>query len=102
MVLLDFPPFIVSGLAENILPFPHHGPHGIEDYRHPPRGRYGTKTDLEHVSGADYSGATKKTSAEEIALVRKLDYRIMPTLWAMYFLNYVSQPLETCVYSHAD
>lgn len=31
--------------------------------------------------GADYSGAVKKTSAEEIALVRKLDLRIMPTLW---------------------
>lgn len=38
---------------------------------------------------ADYSGAVKKTSPEEIALVRKLDYRIMPTLWCMYFLNYV-------------
>lgn len=38
---------------------------------------------------ADYSGAVKKTSAEEIRLVRKLDFRIMPTLWAMYFLNYV-------------
>ena len=37
----------------------------------------------------DYSGAVKKTSQEEIRLVRKLDYRIMPTLWAMYFLNYV-------------
>lgn len=31
--------------------------------------------------GADYSGAVKKTSPEEIALVRKLDMRIMPTLW---------------------
>lgn len=31
--------------------------------------------------GADYSGAVKKTSPEEIALVRKLDLRIMPTLW---------------------
>lgn len=31
--------------------------------------------------GADYSGAVKKTSPEEIALVRKLDWRIMPTLW---------------------
>jgi hypothetical protein len=39
---------------------------------------------------ADYSGAVKKTSKEEIALVRKLDWRIMPTLWSMYFLNYVS------------
>ena len=37
----------------------------------------------------DYSGAAKKSSPEEIALVRKLDIRIMPTLWCMYFLNYV-------------
>jgi hypothetical protein len=35
---------------------------------------------------ADYSGASEKTDPEEIALVRKLDWRIMPTLWAMYFL----------------
>lgn len=40
---------------------------------------------------ADYSGAVKKTSKEEIALVRKLDWRIMPTLWSMYFLNYVRE-----------
>jgi hypothetical protein len=38
----------------------------------------------------DYSGATAKTDAREIALVRKLDMRIMPIMWAMYFLNYVS------------
>ena len=42
------------------------------------------------LEGADYSGAVKKTSPEEFALVRKLDLYIMPTLWAMYFLNYVS------------
>ena len=29
----------------------------------------------------DYSGATKKTDPKEIALVRKLDRWIMPTLW---------------------
>jgi len=38
----------------------------------------------------DYSGATAKSDPLEISLVKKLDYRIMPTLWAMYFLNYVS------------
>lgn len=38
----------------------------------------------------DYSGAVAKTDLEEIALVRKLDLRIMPTLWCMYFMNYVS------------
>jgi hypothetical protein len=37
----------------------------------------------------DYSGATAKTDPAEIALVRKLDRRILPTLCAMYFLNYV-------------
>lgn len=44
-----------------------------------------------HSVEADYSGAYKKSSPEEIRLVRKLDCRIMPTLWAMYFLNYVSK-----------
>jgi hypothetical protein len=39
---------------------------------------------------ADYSGATAKTDPLEIKLVRKLDMRIMPIMWAMYFLNYVS------------
>jgi hypothetical protein len=34
----------------------------------------------------DYSGAVAKTDAFEIALVRKLDWRIMPTLFVMYFL----------------
>jgi len=43
---------------------------------------------------ADYSGAVKKTDPAEIRLVRKLDFRIMPTLWAMYFLNYVSLVLD--------
>ena len=38
------------------------------------------------AAGADYSGAIKKTDPEEIALVRKLDYRIMPALFCMYFL----------------
>ncbi|TEA22084.1 putative transporter [Colletotrichum sidae] len=41
--------------------------------------------------GADYSGAVAKSSPEEIALVRKLDWRIMPTLWCMYFLNYLDR-----------
>lgn len=33
----------------------------------------------------------KKTDPAEIKLVRKLDWRIMPTLWVMYFLNYVDR-----------
>jgi hypothetical protein len=38
------------------------------------------------ATGADYGGAVAKTDPEEIALVRKLDYRIMPALFCMYFL----------------
>lgn len=34
----------------------------------------------------DYSGAVAKTDVAEIALVRKLDMRIMPALFCMYFL----------------
>jgi len=47
----------------------------------------------------DYSGAAGKTDPAEIALVRKLDMRIMPTIWAMYFLNYVSDQPECCVHN---
>lgn len=39
----------------------------------------------------DYSGAHTKTDPEEIRLVRKLDTWIMPTLWLMYFLNYLDR-----------
>ncbi|RYP03216.1 hypothetical protein DL764_005297 [Monosporascus ibericus] len=39
----------------------------------------------------DYTGTRKKTDPVEIALVRKLDWRIMPTLCIMYFLNYVDR-----------
>lgn len=45
---------------------------------------------LDEVREGDYSGAVAKTDPEEIRLVRKLDIRIMPIMWAMYFLNYVS------------
>ncbi|OOO04040.1 major facilitator superfamily MFS_1 [Aspergillus oryzae] len=39
----------------------------------------------------DYSGARKKTDPVEIRLVRKLDTWIMPTLWLMYWLNYLDR-----------
>jgi hypothetical protein len=39
----------------------------------------------------DYAGASAKSSPAEIALVRKLDLRIIPTLFAMYFLNYIDR-----------
>jgi hypothetical protein len=45
---------------------------------------------VEVTGDADYSRATKKTEPREIALVRKLDLRIMPILWEVYFMNYVS------------
>ena len=38
------------------------------------------------ASQGDYSGAVAKSDPREIALVKKLDYRIMPTLFCMYFL----------------
>jgi len=44
------------------------------------------------VAGSpDYAGAVSKTDETEIRLVRKLDCRIMPTLWGMYFLNYLDR-----------
>lgn len=39
----------------------------------------------------DYAGAQTKTDRTEIRLVHKLDFRIMPVLWFMYFLNYVDR-----------
>jgi hypothetical protein len=42
-------------------------------------------------TNADYSGAVAKSDPREFSLVRKLDLRIMPTLWAMYFLNYLDR-----------
>ncbi|KAH6972032.1 MFS transporter [Ilyonectria sp. MPI-CAGE-AT-0026] len=39
----------------------------------------------------DYSGAHEKVSPEEIRLVKKLDRRIMPTLWLMFWLNYLDR-----------
>jgi len=39
----------------------------------------------------DYSGFAKKSDPREIALVRKLDIRIMGSLWSMYWLNYLDR-----------
>ncbi|KAJ5103812.1 hypothetical protein N7532_004341 [Penicillium argentinense] len=47
--------------------------------------------DANEKDQADYSGATAKTDPAEIRLVRKLDMRIMPIMWAMYFLNYIDR-----------
>ena len=43
------------------------------------------------VERLDYSGAHKKTDPKEIKLVKKLDCWIMPTLWIMYWLNYLDR-----------
>ncbi|KAH7189616.1 major facilitator superfamily domain-containing protein, partial [Fusarium flagelliforme] len=46
---------------------------------------------LDKKGNGDYSGAAKKTDPEEIKLVKKLDRWIMPTLWSMYWLNYLDR-----------
>ncbi|KAF3922061.1 hypothetical protein ABW20_dc0107925 [Dactylellina cionopaga] len=44
------------------------------------------------VSGQrDHFGSALERDETEKALVRKLDWRIMPTLWIMYFLNYLDR-----------
>lgn len=47
--------------------------------------------DEEPTPNVDYSGAHKKTDPVEIKLVKKLDLFIMPTLWSMYWLNYLDR-----------
>ncbi|KAI1490226.1 major facilitator superfamily domain-containing protein [Biscogniauxia mediterranea] len=39
----------------------------------------------------DYAGAQAKSDPDEIRLVRKLDFRVMPVLWLMYFFNLVDR-----------
>ena len=39
----------------------------------------------------DYAGAHTKIDPIEIKLVRKLDLWIMPTLWLMYWLNFLDR-----------
>ncbi|KNG47067.1 major facilitator superfamily transporter [Stemphylium lycopersici] len=48
----------------------------------------GLKNDKEEGVKLDYSGSHAKTSPDEIALVKKLDLWITPTLWLMFWLNY--------------
>lgn len=47
--------------------------------------------DPESSENVDYSGAHEKTDPEEIRLVKRLDLFIMPTLWSMYWLNYLDR-----------
>lgn len=46
--------------------------------------------DMPHA-GADYSGAHGKTDPLEIRLVRKVDLIMLPTLWLMYWFNYLDR-----------
>ncbi|PSN59549.1 MFS general substrate transporter [Corynespora cassiicola Philippines] len=57
---------------------------------------YDEKAELSEVKpsvleNADHTGAVAKSDPEEIRLVRKIDWRLMPTLCVMYFLNYVDR-----------
>lgn len=52
---------------------------------------YFADTEMESNENFDYSGAHEKTDPAEIALVKRLDLFIMPTLWAMYWLNYLDR-----------
>ena len=73
-------------------PQPHQGsekpalPTQIEDVATPVVSLDDERKQPDQERTGDYSGAVAKTDPREIALVRKLDWRIMPTLFAMYFL----------------
>lgn len=41
------------------------------------------------ATGRDYSGTVEVTDPIEIALVKKLDWRLMPVFFCMYFMNFV-------------
>jgi hypothetical protein len=45
-----------------------------------------SESDTPTQQQGDYSGAIAKTDADEIALCKKLDRRVLPVLWAMYYL----------------
>ncbi|KAK7204886.1 MFS transporter [Myxozyma melibiosi] len=59
-----------------------------------------TKAELEMLEYAgtrqvDYSGVADKTDPAEIALVRRLDFVILPMLWIMYFCNFMDRNAVT-------
>ncbi|RSL51536.1 hypothetical protein CEP54_011368 [Fusarium duplospermum] len=47
--------------------------------------------DLAQTLSRDGEKPTPKTSPAEIKLVRKLDWVILPTLWIMYWFNYLDR-----------
>ncbi|KAK7755721.1 hypothetical protein SLS62_002333 [Diatrype stigma] len=44
-----------------------------------------------HVQQPDRFGSFAKTDPKEIALVKKLDWYMLPILWLMYFLNFLDR-----------
>lgn len=49
------------------------------------------KHEAQMFADIDETGAHKKTDPVEIRLVRKLDWIILPTLWIMYWFNYLDR-----------
>ncbi|GKT43483.1 putative transporter [Colletotrichum spaethianum] len=43
------------------------------------------------IEKVDEFGAHTKTDPKEIALVKKIDWYILPILWVMYFLNFLDR-----------
>jgi hypothetical protein len=64
-------------------------PQAIETEKHSEKHNEFFDEEGKPQAAIDYSGAHEKTDPAEIALVRKLDRWIMPTLWSMYWLNYL-------------
>lgn len=64
----------------------------VELEKHPTVDESGAASGLSSSAAAvDYAGAKDKTDPEEIKLVRKLDIWITPTLFVMFFLNYLDR-----------
>lgn len=60
---------------------------GLEDHT----SASDTKGDLTHVDSAELTDFVYvPNTEEERKLVRKIDIRLIPMLWVMYILNYVS------------
>ncbi|KAF4872354.1 putative transporter [Colletotrichum siamense] len=47
--------------------------------------------DQENKPAADHTGTRHKTNPDEIRLVRSIDWKMMPILWLMYWLNYLDR-----------
>ncbi|KAG4442910.1 hypothetical protein IFR05_001614 [Cadophora sp. M221] len=54
-------------------------------------GRHDHEKESKNDVLRDYSGAILEIDPVEKRLVKKLDWRIMPILWAMYWLNYLDR-----------